>query len=73
MHDRSKDFIDDYLANAVVPIQVSELRKAIKQGVQLNLSMWMVNSYLKSKLGLSYRKVKPISVAHNKQQAKLQR
>jgi hypothetical protein len=73
MHNRSRDYIDDYLERAVVPIQVSELRKAIKQEVQLNLSKWMVNSYLKSKLGLSYRKVKPISVTHNKLQAKLQR
>ena len=73
MHNRSKDFIDSYLQNAVVPIQVSELRKAIKQEVQLNLSKWMVNSYLKYKLGLSYRKVKPISATHNKLQAKLQR
>jgi len=73
MHNRSKDFIDSYLESAVVPIQVPELKKAIKQEVQLNLSKWMVNNYLKSKLGMSYRKVKPISATHNKQQAKLQR
>ena len=73
MHNRSKDFIDDFLESAVVPIQVPELRKAIKQGVQLNLTQWMTNSYLKNKLGFSYRKVKPITVTHNKQQAKLQR
>jgi transposase len=73
MHNRSREFVDDYLERAVVPIQVSELRKAIKQEVQLNLSKWMVNSYLKSKLGLSYRKVKPISATHNKPQARLQR
>jgi hypothetical protein len=30
MHARSKDFIDDYIENAVVPIQVPELKKAIK-------------------------------------------
>jgi transposase len=71
MHNRSREFVDDYLERAVVPLQVSELRKAIKQEVQLNLSKWMVNSYLKSKLGLSYRKVKPISTTHNKPQAKL--
>ncbi len=73
MHNRSKDFIDGYLESAVVPIQVPELKKAIKQEVQLNLSKWMVNEYLRSELGLSYRKVKPISATHNKQQAKLQR
>jgi hypothetical protein len=73
MHNRSKDFIDSYLKSAVVPIQVPELRKAIKEGVQLNLSKSMVNNYLKSELALSYRKVKPISATHNKQQAKLQR
>ena len=33
----------------------------------------MVNSYLKDELGLSYKKIKPINDAHNKQQAKLQR
>ncbi len=73
MHNRAKDFIDAYLERAVVPIQVPELKKAIKQEVQLNLSKWMINSYLKSELGLSYRRVKPISATHNKQQAKLQR
>ena len=73
MHNRSRDFIDDFLESAVVPIQVSELKKAIKEGVQLNLSSPMVNRYLKGKLGFSYRKVKPITVTHNKQQAKLQR
>ena len=71
MHNRSKDFIDGYLEGAVVPIQVSELKKAIKQEVQLNLSSSMVNNYLKQELGLSYRKIKPISATHNKQQAKL--
>ena len=30
MHNRSKDFIDNYIENAVVPIQVPELKKAIK-------------------------------------------
>ena len=43
-----------------------ELRKAIKEEVQLNLSKWMVNRYLKRGLALSYRKVKPISATHNK-------
>ena len=33
----------------------------------------MVNRYLKDELGLSYKKIKPINDAHNKQQAKLQR
>ena len=33
----------------------------------------MVNRYLKDELGLSYKKIKPITDAHNKQQAKLQR
>ena len=33
----------------------------------------MINSYLKQVLGLSYRKIKPISDTHNKLQAKLQR
>jgi len=33
MHNRSKDFIDRFLESAVVPIQVSELRKAVKQEV----------------------------------------
>ena len=33
----------------------------------------MVNRYLKQSLGLSYRTVKPISITHNKHQAKLQR
>jgi hypothetical protein len=33
----------------------------------------MVNHYLKEEEGLSYKKVKPINDAHNKQQAKLQR
>jgi hypothetical protein len=33
----------------------------------------MVTTYLKQELNLSYRKVKPISATHNKQQAKLQR
>jgi hypothetical protein len=71
MHNRSKDFIDNYIENAVVPIQVPELKKAIKQGAQLNLSPCMVNRYLKHELNLSYRKVKPISATHNKPQAKL--
>lgn len=47
MHNRSKDFIGSYLESAVVPIQVPELKKAVKQEVQLNLSKWMVNDYLK--------------------------
>jgi hypothetical protein len=73
MHDRARDYIDDYVESAVVPIQVPELRKAIKQDVQLNLNDWMLQHYLKFKLGLSYRKVKPISATHNKLQARLQR
>lgn len=52
---------------------MAELRKAVKKDVQLNLSQWMVNSYLKHELGMSYRKIKPITVTHNKLQARLQR
>ena len=32
----------------------------------------MVNRYLRQELNFSYRKVKPITVTHNKQPAKLQ-
>ena len=71
LHDRAKDFIDDYLEEAKVPIQASSLRKAVKAEVQLNLSKRMVSRYLKDELGLSYKKIKPINDAHNKQQAKL--
>jgi hypothetical protein len=73
MHNRSKDFIDGYLDTAVVPVQVPQLKKAIKQDVQLNLSSSMLNYYLRQELGLSYRKIKPISATHNKLQARLQR
>ena len=71
MHDRAKDFIFDYLDAAKVPIRATDLKQAINSEVQLGLSRWMVNSYLKDELGLSYKKIKPINDAHNKQQAKL--
>ena len=73
MHERSKDFIWNYLEEAKVPIQAKALRDAVKSEVKLSVSQWMLNNYLKEELGLSYRKVKPISDAHNKQQTKLQR
>jgi len=71
MHSRAKDFIEKFLDEADVPIQVPALKNAIKSEVQLNLSKTMVTRYLKDKLGLSYRKVKPINLAHNKLPAKL--
>jgi transposase len=71
MHDRSRDYIDDYLESAVTPIQVPELRNSIKKDVQLNLTKDMLCRYLKHKLGLSYKKIKPIPATHNKLQAKL--
>ena len=73
MHNRAKDFIDDYLESAETPIQVPELRQEVKSELQLNLSKAMLNRYLKTELGYSYKKVKPITATHNKQQAKLQR
>ena len=66
MHNRAKDFIDDYLQSADTPIQVPELRQEIKQNVQLNLSKSMLNRYLKTELGYTYKKVKPITATHNK-------
>ena len=33
----------------------------------------MLNRYLKTELGLSFKKIKPITATHNKLQAKLQR
>ena len=71
MHNRSLDYIDNYIEIANIPIQVPALKISIKKEVQLNLSKSMVNRYLKQSLGLSYRKVKPITVTHNKPQAKL--
>ena len=73
MHDRTKDFISDYIDEAKVPILVKGVKDAVKSEVKLSLSRWMVNCYLRDELGLSYRKIKPINDAHNKQQAKLQR
>ena len=33
MHDRARDYIDAYLESAKTPIQVPELKHAIKQDV----------------------------------------
>ena len=67
MHDRAKDFIHDYLEESKVPIQAPALRQAIKSEIQLELSSKMLDRYLRDELGLSYRKIKPINDAHNKQ------
>ena len=73
IHNRARDYIDDYLESAKVPIQVPQLKHQIREEVQLTLSKSMINRYLKCELGLSYNKIKPITAAHNKLQAKLQR
>ena len=67
MHDWVKDFIYDYLEESKVPIQAPALRQAIKSEMQLELSSKMLDRYLRDELGLSYRKIKPINDAHNKQ------
>ena len=73
LHARARMFIGNFVKEASVPLSARDIQTALREEIQLSVTTDMIKRYLKQELQLVYKKIKPITFAHNNLPAKLQR
>ena len=63
--------IKEFISKSKEPILASRIQNLLMQEMRLNLNKKMIRLYLKERLGLTYKILKPVTSNHNLVSSKL--
>jgi hypothetical protein len=71
LHQRARDTIAEAIMGADHPLYLGELKAAVRNRCQLQVSEWLIHQYLLTRLDVAFRKIKKIGTLHNSPASKL--
>ena len=73
LHERARECINTVIAKARGPLYLRDIQAEVMSACHLRVSRPWLGKYLRKKLGVTYRRIKPIKPIQNAPSAKLQR